>query len=66
MIAVFVREKNGIDAIERFTDGGQQLLEPAGRKAGIDEHAGVSRLQEGAIALAAAAEDAEPHAHEEG
>jgi hypothetical protein len=26
----------------------------------------VSRLQEGAIALAAAAEDAEPHAHEEG
>jgi len=63
VVAVFVREKNGVDAVKRLADPGQQLPEAAGRKTGIDEDAGLGRLQQGTIAVAAAAEDAEPHAH---
>ena len=63
MVTVLVGEKDGIDAVERFTDGGEQPAQAAGRKPGVNQHAGVSGLEQGAIAFAAAAEDAEPHAH---
>jgi hypothetical protein len=65
VVAVLMGKEDGVDAVEGFTYGCQQLSEPTGRKAGIDEHAGMFRLQQGAIAFTAAAKDAEPHVHGE-
>jgi hypothetical protein len=50
MIAMFVREENGIDAIERFTDGREQRAQTARGETGVDEHAGVFRHEERGVA----------------
>ena len=65
VIAMLVREENGIDVVERLAGGRQQLRNPAGRETGVDEHAGMRGLEQGAIALTAAAEDAKPQSHGE-
>ncbi len=65
VIAVLVCEEDGIDAFERLADGGQQLRDSPGRETGVDEHARVLGLEQGAIALTTAAEDAKPQTHGE-
>jgi hypothetical protein len=39
VVTVFVREKDGVNAGERFADGSEELLEFARRKTGVDEDA---------------------------
>ena len=63
VIAVFVGEKNRVDLGERFADAGEKLSQLADRKTGVDENAGLLRLQKGAIARTATAENAKPNRH---
>lgn len=66
VIAVLVRQKNRINAPEFLADGGEKRFEFSRGKARIDEHAGALGDEQGAVARAAAAEDAKTHGHFDG
>ena len=63
MVGVFVRDQNGGEIFRRATDAGKALAYLAGRKTGVHEDAGFGRLDVGAIAGRAAAEDGEFDGH---
>jgi hypothetical protein len=63
MVAMLVGEKDGVDALERFAGGGQQLAQLAQREAGVDQHPRLLGDEQGAVARTAAAENAKPHRH---
>jgi hypothetical protein len=63
MIAMFVGEEDRIDAAERLPMRGEQLAQTPGGKAGVHEHTRGIGLEQGAIARAAAAENAKSHGH---
>ena len=65
VVAVLVREKNRVDARERFAGGGEQVFEFSGGETGVDEDARALGDEQGGVARAAGAEDGETHGHRE-
>ncbi len=63
VVAVLVREENGVDAVPARARPGQHFAEPARGKARVDQHARVVGLEERGVAGAAAAQDAETQSH---
>jgi hypothetical protein len=63
VVAVLVGDEDGVESVEGFPDAGEQFAQAAGGEAGVDEDARVVGLQEGGVAAAAGAENAEPHCH---
>jgi len=63
MVAVFVGEKDRIDAAQRLPVRGEQFAQAAGGEAGVHEHARGVGLEQRAIARAAASKDAKSHGH---
>ena len=64
VVAVLVREENGVDPLQRFAHAGEQLPEFPRREPGVDQHARALGDQQGAVARAATAEDAKTHGHD--
>ena len=63
VVAMLVRQEDGVDLLEACAGVVQELLQFPTGKTGIHEHAGASCLEEGGIARTTAAEDAEPDRH---
>ena len=63
VVAVLVREEDGVDPVPAGARRGQQLAELARRETRVDEHAGVVGFEERGVAGAATAQDAETQGH---
>lgn len=63
VIAVLMGEKDRLDVFEGFSEGGKELAEFAGGEAGVDEDARGVGGEQGAVARAAASENAETRGH---
>jgi hypothetical protein len=63
MVAVFVGQENRVDPLELLALALEELGQALGGEAGIEQHAGVVGPDQGRVACAAAAEDAEAHGH---
>ncbi len=63
MVAVFVRDENGGEIFRRAADAGEARADLARGKSGINQDAAIFRLDVGAVAGRAAAEDGEFDGH---
>ncbi len=63
MVGMFVGDEDAREAFGRAADGEETLADLASAQAGIDEEAGLVRLEVGAIAAGTAAENGESHGH---
>ena len=66
VIAVFVGQKNRVDAGERFAGGDEELFEFSGGEPGVDEDTRALGDEQGGVARAAGTEDGKTHGHKAG
>ena len=63
MVAVLVREEDGVDPFQRFAERGEEHPEFPRGESRVDKHARALRHEQRRVARAAAAENAEAHRH---
>lgn len=63
VIAVFMRDENGVDAVERFPHAREQRGEFSHGKARVDEHACAFRDEQRCVARTAATKNTKTHRH---